>query len=109
MYEPSRTIDTFYIAGFQFWDGAEVLGDLKPGMRLELSPEPDNPYDAEAVALRLHGAKLGFIPSDKNAAVSLALFYGHADLYEVVVQQVAPERSPWHQVRVALRIRDARD
>lgn len=32
MYEPSRNIMTFHIAGFQFWDGALVLNQLKAGM-----------------------------------------------------------------------------
>lgn len=32
MYEPSRNIMTFHIAGFQFWDGALVLNQLKAGL-----------------------------------------------------------------------------
>ena len=46
MYEPSRNLFSFHIAGFQHHDGALVLGDLKAGDTLELVPERDNPYDA---------------------------------------------------------------
>ena len=36
------------------------------------------------------------------------MYYGHKDVFEARVQQVAPERSPWHQVRVGLYVVDAR-
>lgn len=56
MYESSRNLFSFHIAGFQHYDGALVQGDLKAGNALEL----------------------------------------------------VPERSPWHQVRAAVFVRDAR-
>ena len=31
MYEPSRQLMSFNVAGFQFWDGALVLGELRAG------------------------------------------------------------------------------
>ena len=43
MYEPSRVLLSFHIAGFQYADGALVLGDLKVGDRLTLCAERDNP------------------------------------------------------------------
>lgn len=45
MYEPSKMYDSFDIAGFQYHDGALVLGSLKVGKKLDLVPEFDNPYD----------------------------------------------------------------
>ena len=59
MYEPSRNLFSFHIAGFQHHDGALVLGELKAGDTLELVPERDNPYDAEAIAVKFHGTRLG--------------------------------------------------
>lgn len=108
MYEPSRHIATYYIAGFQHWDGALVLHELKPGAALHLAPEPGNPYDPEAVAIYRESAKLGYVPADENALVSLMSFYGHADAFELRVLQVNPEAAPWHQVRVGLYVKDAR-
>ena len=43
MYEPSRVLLSFHIAGFQYADGALVLGDLKAGDKLTLCAERDNP------------------------------------------------------------------
>ena len=45
MYEPSRHISSFHIAGFQHYEGAMVLESMKPGGRLEMEPEFDNPHD----------------------------------------------------------------
>ena len=70
MYEPSRHIATFYVAGFQYWDGATVIGELASGMGLDLSPERDNPHDPEAVAISWNGTKLGYVPADENGLVS---------------------------------------
>lgn len=108
MYEPSRNLFSFHIAGFQFHDGALVLSELKAGYPLELVPEPDNPHDPEAVAVKYGGIMLGYVPGDQNGLLSVMMHYGHADAFECRVLQVAPERSPWHQVRVGVFVADAR-
>ncbi|WP_229056301.1 HIRAN domain-containing protein [Collinsella sp. D33t1_170424_A12] len=52
MYEPSRNIMNFYVAGFQYHEGALVLSQLKPGDELTLEAQPDNPHDADAIAIK---------------------------------------------------------
>lgn len=108
MYDRSRTISTFHIAGFQYADGALVLDRLKAGMSLQMEAEPDNPYDPNAVVIRWGGVKLGYVPRAENGFLSAALWFGHTGLFELRVLQVSPERSPYHQVRVGLLIADAR-
>ena len=108
MYEPSRVLLSFHVAGFQYADGALVLGDLKAGDKLTLCAERDNPHDPEAVAIYYGKTKLGYVPGNEVGPLSLMMYYGHEDVFEAHVQQVAPERSPWHQVRVGLYVVDAR-
>ena len=108
MYEPSRHVATYFIAGFQHWDGAQALGSLKPGKKLDLVPEPDNPHDPEAVAIYYEKTKLGYVPADENTLVFIMSFYGHADAFDLQVLQVDAEADLWHQVRVGLYVRDAR-
>ena len=108
MYEPSRNLFSFHIAGFQHHDGALVLGELKAGDTLELVPERDNPYDAEAIAVKYHGTMLGYVPADSVGPLSTMFFYGHGGVFECRVLQVAPENDPWQQVRVAVLVCDAR-
>lgn len=109
MYEPGRHIDTFFVAGFQHHDGALVLGGMKVGDSIALVPEPDNPYDPQAVALRFAGTMIGYVPRDKNALVATFAYYGHAGAFECRILQVNPEADPWNQVRVGLYVTDARD
>ena len=97
MYEPSRVLLSFHIAGFQYADGALVLGDLKVGDKLTLCAERDNPHDPEAVAIYYGNTKLGYVPGNEVGPLSLMMYYGHEDVFEARVQQVAPERSPWHR------------
>jgi len=66
------------LAGFRHYDGGEVLRDLKPGARLELVREPDNPYDANAVRVEWRGVKLGYVPRRDNAAVARQMDRGVA-------------------------------
>ena len=65
MYEPSRVLLSFHIAGFQYADGALVLGDLKAGDKLTLCAERDNPHDPEAVAIYYGNTKLGYVPGNE--------------------------------------------
>lgn len=108
MYQPSRHLGSFHVAGFKYWDGALVLDQLRTGSALTLVPEPDNPYDPNAVALYYDGAKLGFVPRNHNGQLAIMCYFGHADAFECRVQQVAPEKSPWEQVLVGIYVRDAR-
>jgi hypothetical protein len=64
------------LAGFRHYDGGEVLRDLKPGDRLELVREPDNPYDPNAVRVEWRGVKLGYVPRRDNAAVARQMDHG---------------------------------
>ena len=108
MYEPSRVLLSFHIAGFQYADGALVLGDLKAGDKLTLCAERDNPHDPEAVAIYCGKTKQLCSGKQVSPAVLDDVTRPHEDVFEVRVQQVAPERSPWHQVRVGLYVVDAR-
>ena len=81
---PSWGADVFIVvqrsplAGFRHYDGGEVLRDLKPGDRLELVREPENPYDANAVRVEWRGVKLGYVPRRDNAAVARQMDRGAA-------------------------------
>jgi len=108
MYTPSKHVNTFHIAGFQHYEGAFVLDQLKPGTKLRIEAEPDNPYDPNAMALYLDSNMLGHIPKGEGGLMSLMHYYGHTDVFEAVVVQVNPEADPWKQVRVGIYITDNR-
>lgn len=107
-YEPSRHLMDFHIAGFTHGDGLEVIDQLVVGAPVLLIEEPDNPYDAEAIAIYFEDKKIGYVPKDRNSLVSKFLYFGHRNVFEAKIQCVHKERDPERQIRVALRIRDGR-
>lgn len=108
MYEPSRVLLSFHIAGFQYADGALVLGDLKAGDKLTLCAERDNPHESRGGRDLFRQDQARLCSGNEVGPLSVMMYYGHEDVFEARVQQVAPERSPWHQVRVGLYVADAR-
>ena len=108
MYQPSKHYDSFHIAGFQFHDGAFALDKLKPGKKLKMVAEPDNPYDPDAVALRYKGTMLGYVPRADNGTIAQLMRFGHKGVFEARVMQVDPEADPWNQVRVGIFVKDKR-
>lgn len=106
MYTRSKHIADFNIAGVRYWDGALVVGSLKPGKRLHLEAEPDNPHDEDAVAIYCKEAKLGYVPRDQNRLISQLLYFGHGEAVECRVLKVDKRSEPWEQIRVGLYMVD---
>lgn len=108
MYEPSKQIDQFLIAGFQYHEGAEVLDKLEVGTKLDLVPEFDNPYDPNAIAIKYKGVHLGYVPRANNRLLAQMLFFGHDDVVRCKVIQRDKKANPRDQVRVKLYLKDKR-
>lgn len=106
MYKPSRHIDSFYVAGFQYHEGLFVFDELNVGTKLQMVQEADNPYDPHAIKLCYEGTMIGYVPRDSNDLISIMMTYGHTDVFECYVVQVNPQASPCKQVRVNVYITD---
>jgi hypothetical protein len=64
------------LAGFRYHAAAELWGELRVGDTLELTREPDNPHDANAVSLSWRGRKLGYVPRRDNQVLAWSLDRG---------------------------------
>ena len=107
-FEPSRHIEDFHLAAFAYYDGLEVIDDLKPGTAVALIAEPSNPYDSEAVAIYYSGKKLGYVPATKNSLISKLLYFGYHDILEAHIQMSNTENHPDRQFRVVVKLKDRR-
>jgi len=96
-------LKSFYIAGFNYYEGAYVFKDLAIGTQLKLKIDKKNRYDDCAVMLKYKNYKLGFIPKNENREIFKMLEMGY-DVFECVVQQISPEEHPAEQVRVGVFI-----
>ncbi|MBS9776347.1 MAG: HIRAN domain-containing protein [Fusobacterium sp.] len=108
IYEKSRYIDSFHIAGFQYYEGLEVIDELKVGTKVILIEEENNPYDAKAVAIYYKDTKLGYVPSTNNTNLSRFLHYGYSDIFEAKIQVKKLDEYPERQFRVVVKLVDNR-
>jgi hypothetical protein len=96
-------LKSVYIAGFSYYDGAEVFENLKVGTKIKLKHDKDNHYDENAVALYFKDCKLGYVPKDSNFEIAKVLMSGHK-IFTGIVQQVDEREHPNHQIRVGIYI-----
>lgn len=101
-----RYFDNCHIAGFMFYEGADVFSKLKIGTELQLVSEPENKYDAHAVAIYWKEAKLGFLPRTHNKQISKFLQTGYTDLFVVKINRVCADEHPEQQVSITIKIRE---
>ena len=66
-----------FVAGVKFRDNYEdMLAKLSEGMEVLLKPEPDNPYDQDAIAVYIAEDHLGYIPKRDVPAIALNMEEG---------------------------------
>jgi len=85
------------LAGYRYTAAAEVWPQLRVGDPLELSREPDNPHDSNAVRVHWHGHKLGYVPRRENAALAWGLDRGEP--LRARITRLEPHPNPARRVR----------
>jgi len=93
-------LERFFIAGFQYHDGPQVVEELEPGTELMLIHEKDNPHDPRAVAFHLGGSHLGYVPRQRNRTIAALLDQGAPPRARITL--VDFDADPWHAVEVAV-------
>jgi hypothetical protein len=102
----SRHFANFNIAGYTYYDGVDVFYELKIGTELNFKAEPENQFDAYAVAIYFNETKLGYIPKGQNKEISQFLNLGYTDLFEVKINKISMETHTERQIGVLVRIRE---
>jgi hypothetical protein len=97
------------IAGFTYYEGSIVFGQLKTGTVLNLVAEHDNPYDPNAIALYLDEHKLGYIPRNENKTLSIFFEQGYGNIFEAYVNRVTPDEYPENQIGVVIYLKANRN
>src|SRR4051794_23398866 len=85
-----------------------LQGDVGPGRALELRREPDNPHDANAIAVHAPGGeKLGFVPREPAAELAGELDAGRPWAAVVLREQRPSPREPRTGLTMLLAAADA--
>jgi len=84
------------LAGFRYYEGKQLWGEMKVGDVLQLVREPDNSHDANAVRVEWQGHKLGYVPRADNEA--LARFMDRGSKAEARITRLKKSRNPWQRM-----------
>jgi hypothetical protein len=95
-------LGTLPVAGFQYYAGQRVWGELRVGDALTLVREPDNPHDPRAVRVEWRGEKLGYVPRAGNETVARLLDKGVA--LSGRITHLQPGRSHWSRILFEVNI-----
>lgn len=90
------------LAGFSHYMGETVWPLLSAGDPLALVREPDNAFDAQAVAVYWNNLQLGYVPRAQNTAVAQMLDRGTA--LESCVVAKDESASPDQRLRFCIRL-----
>ena len=93
------------VAGFQYYDGDIVWGQLRVGDELALRRAADNRYDPRAVEVWWRQHQLGHLPRVENHAVAQMLDRGLPLRARIIHLQNDPD--PWQRVRLDVHLETA--
>jgi hypothetical protein len=91
----------FFVAGFRFYKGMELLESMNEGDLLELVREHENEHDECAIALYWNNEKIGFIPREENMILSRLIDANALGLIAEITH-LNKEVQPWENVHVAV-------
>lgn len=89
-------LDDFHVAGVRYYEGRELLEELKAGEPLALRLQPANPHDKFAVEIFRGETKLGYIPRTHNQHISRMLEHGFELRCQIV--RVNPHVDYWEAI-----------
>jgi HIRAN domain len=95
-------LQTSPLAGFQYHAGRAIFPLMRPGDRLELHREPDNPHDPKAVRVDWRGVPIGYVPRVDNA--DLARLMDGGARAEARILHLQPGRNPWRRVLMEIQL-----
>ncbi len=84
------------LAGFQYYEGKDIWAMMRVGDSLQLTREPQNPHDANAVRVLWRNEMLGYIPRRENSDVARQMDRGAPVKARIV--QLKEARNPWQRI-----------
>ncbi|MBS1645059.1 MAG: HIRAN domain-containing protein [Bacteroidetes bacterium] len=92
-----------FIRGFRFYEGINLLHQMREGDLLELVREPQNEYDKCAIALHFDKKKIGYLPREDNELLSKLMDADVVPLQAEITHLNATAET-WENVHVAVYV-----
>ncbi len=96
--------DSFYIAGFSYYDGTLLFKKLEVGDKVDVVVDDNNIHDQHALIIKSKDAKLGYIPRINNESISKIIRSGY-NIFEAYIQQKDPHAHPEEQIKIIVYIK----
>ncbi len=96
-------IKQFFVRGFKYYAGPEIIEQINNSGCLELVREKGNKYDKNAIALHFDGQKIGFVPQESNKTVSI-LMDAELLMFHAEVTRIEPQAGDWEKINVAIYV-----
>ena len=95
----TKSIAKFYVAGVQFHDLKSIADKIEVGTILQLTLEPTNKYDSNAVIIEYQGFFLGYVPKKFSAMIA-----GYLTTDEIIctVLTIDMKKKTYEQLEVEL-------
>lgn len=93
----------FFVRGFKYYEGPNLLNEMHEGDMLELVREPGNEHDEFAIALHFNSKKIGFVPAESNEMLARLIDIGTPQLMAEITHLKA-EAGYWEQVAIAIYV-----
>lgn len=95
----------FAVAGWRYYEGERVIGELRPGVPVRLELEEENPFDVNAIrVLSPSGVHIGYVPAVYSWCLTESV---RRDQYRARVADVGPAENPAVRLIVELEGRAA--
>ncbi len=96
-------INTFSVAGFQFYDGPRLIDQMKIDDRLHLKAEPENVYDDFAVKIVFREQHIGYVPRSDNRHISRMLQQNVPLVCRI--SEIDPDEDHWQMLKVRVYLK----
>ncbi len=92
-----------FVRGFRFYEGSQLLHQMKEGDLLELVRENNNAFDPKAIALHFNNKKIGFIPREDNDLLSRLIDADVVPLHAEITH-LNKEAREWENVHIGVYV-----
>lgn len=99
-----ETLLEFYVAGLKYHVQPEEIALMSVGRQVTLHAEPDNPHDADAVAVIAGHRLIGYIPRQHNRDIAVLLRGGYGRSLRAAIIENNPDAPMHERLRVAVSI-----
>lgn len=94
-----------FIAGFEHYEGENVWNDLEVGTKVQLTREPENTFDSNAIAIYFGREQLGYVPKAVAAVLAFVMDTDAGGIeLKAAITVKATSSNPWKRLAITVEV-----